>query len=57
MARGEGNAAIAHRLDLIEKTVRDYVSKIVAKLQVADRARAVVRARPASAASDGRRRR
>ena len=44
MARGQGNAAIAHRLDLSEKTVRNYVSSIFAKLQVADRAQAVVRA-------------
>ncbi len=45
LARGELNAAIARRLGLSPKTVRNHVSNIFAKLQVADRAQAVIRAR------------
>ena len=47
IARGESNRAIAERLVLSEKTVRNHVSNIFAKLQVADRAQAMVRAREA----------
>jgi DNA-binding NarL/FixJ family response regulator len=47
MARGDGNAAIARRLHLSEKTVRNNVSHIFVKLRVADRVQAVVRAREA----------
>jgi DNA-binding NarL/FixJ family response regulator len=47
LARGELNAAIARRLGLSPKTVRNHVSNIFAKLQVADRAQAVIRAREA----------
>ncbi len=47
MATGAGNAAIAHQLDLSEKTVRNNVSNIFTKLRVADRAAAVARARDA----------
>jgi hypothetical protein len=43
----ELNATIARRLGLSPKTVRNYVSNIFAKLQVADRAQAVIRAREA----------
>lgn len=39
------NEAIARRLSLSAKTVRNHVSNIFAKLQVADRAEAIVRAR------------
>jgi DNA-binding NarL/FixJ family response regulator len=39
--------AIAHQLDLSEKTVRNNVSTIFIKLHVADRAAAVARARDA----------
>lgn len=42
-----GNAAIAHRLDLAPKTVRNNICTIFAKLGVADRAQAVLRARAA----------
>lgn len=45
IAQGYTNAAIAGRLVLSAKTVRNYVSNIFAKLQVADRAQAISRAR------------
>jgi DNA-binding NarL/FixJ family response regulator len=47
LADGLGNQQIARRLFLAEKTVRNYVSRIFAKLEVHDRATAVVRARDA----------
>lgn len=47
IARGLDNASIAHRLVLSEKTVRNNVSNILAKLHAADRARAIVIAREA----------
>lgn len=47
IARGLDNASIAHRLVLSEKTVRNNVSNVLAKLQAADRARAIVVAREA----------
>jgi DNA-binding NarL/FixJ family response regulator len=47
MADGEGNAAIATRLGLSEKTVRNNVSNIFTKLRVTNRAAAVARARDA----------
>jgi DNA-binding NarL/FixJ family response regulator len=47
MATGASNTAIASRLALSEKTVRNNVSNIFAKLRVADRAAAVARARDA----------
>ena len=47
IARGQGNQEIAERLYLSLKTVRNHVSNIFAKLQVADRAQAVLRAREA----------
>lgn len=47
MAQGLNNAAIAHRLYLSPKTVRNMVSSIFSKLQVADRAEAIIRAREA----------
>ena len=45
VAQGQDNASIAARLRLSQKTVRNNVSNILAKLQVADRAQAIVRAR------------
>ena len=47
MAQGRRNAEIAQRLVLSPRTVRNYVSSIFAKLQVADRAHAIIRAREA----------
>lgn len=47
MAAGIANADIARRLYLSEKTVRNYVSSIFAKLDVPDRAGAIVCAREA----------
>lgn len=41
MAAGKGNATIARELVLSTKTVRNHVSHILRKLQVADRAQAV----------------
>ena len=47
IAQGESNAAIARHLVLSTKTVQNHVSNIFSKLQVADRAQAIVRARDA----------
>ena len=47
IAQGRRNAEIAAELVLSEKTVRNHVSNILSKLQVADRAQAIVRAREA----------
>lgn len=47
VARGLSNRQIARELVLAEKTVRNHVSHVFAKLQVPDRAAAVVRARDA----------
>ena len=47
MADGYTNTAIASRLYLSPKTVRNYVSSIFTKLEVADRSQAIVRAREA----------
>jgi DNA-binding NarL/FixJ family response regulator len=47
LAQGRANAAIAARLSLSHKTVRNHVSNILAKLQVADRAQAIIQARDA----------
>jgi DNA-binding NarL/FixJ family response regulator len=51
IAAGHSNSAIAERLALSEKTVRNNVSSIFAKLQVADRPSAIVRAREAGLGS------
>jgi len=47
MAQGTSNEAIAQQLGFSPKTVRNYVSNIFSKLQVADRAQAIVKAREA----------
>ena len=45
VARGLGNEAIAGRLGMTEKTVRNHVSAILSKLGVASRSQAIVHAR------------
>jgi DNA-binding NarL/FixJ family response regulator len=52
IARGLSNMEIARRLFLSPKTVRNHISNIFAKLQVADRAQAIVRAREAGLGRD-----
>jgi DNA-binding NarL/FixJ family response regulator len=47
IASGVANPDIAKKLFLSPKTVRNHVSSIFTKLQVADRAQAIVRARAA----------
>ncbi len=47
LASGRNNQAIADELVLSLKTVRNHVSNVFAKLQVADRAQAIVKARDA----------
>jgi DNA-binding NarL/FixJ family response regulator len=50
VARGLTNGAIAERLALSPKTVRNYITGIFDKLEVADRAQAIVLARNAGLA-------
>ena len=45
LGQGYKNTEIADRLVISPKTVRNYVSNIISKLQVADRAQATLRAR------------
>lgn len=47
IAQGDNNMVIANKLSLSIKTVQNYVSSILTKLQVADRSQAIVRARNA----------
>jgi DNA-binding NarL/FixJ family response regulator len=51
VAAGMNNPEITRRLVVSPKTVRNHVSNIFAKLQVADRAQAIVRAREAGMGS------
>jgi DNA-binding NarL/FixJ family response regulator len=53
IARGESNTAIAQRLVVSPKTVRNHISNIFAKLQITDRAQAIVLARRAGLGLDG----
>jgi DNA-binding NarL/FixJ family response regulator len=55
IAQGESNSAIARRLTLSQKTVRNHVSNIFTKLQVVDRAQAIVKAREAGLGAQDRR--
>lgn len=48
ISEGLSNALIAHRLGVAPKTVRNHVSRVFTKLQVADRAQAVIRVHEAS---------
>lgn len=52
MAQGYANQAIAERLIISPKTVRNLISSIFSKLQVTDRAQAIVRAREAGLGQD-----
>ena len=52
IAAGKGNATIAHELTISLKTVRNHVSNIFTKLQVSDRAGAIVKARKAGLGDD-----
>jgi DNA-binding NarL/FixJ family response regulator len=47
IAQGVSNPEIAHQLSLSLKTVSNHISNIFSKLQVADRAEAIIRAREA----------
>ena len=47
IAQGRDNAQIAAKLNLSEKTVRNHITSIFAKLEVDNRARAIVMAREA----------
>jgi DNA-binding NarL/FixJ family response regulator len=47
IAQGHKNPDIAARLVLSSKTVRNHVTNILSKLQVADRTEAIIRAREA----------
>ena len=51
LAKGQSNPTIARTLFLSPKTVANYVSAIFGKLQVADRAEAMIRAREAGLGS------
>jgi DNA-binding NarL/FixJ family response regulator len=52
MAQGYANQAIAERLIISSKTVRNLISSIFSKLQVTDRSQAIVRAREAGLGQD-----
>src|ERR671938_1454214 len=52
VAQGQSNQEIARQLFVSLKTVRNHVSNILVKLQVADRAQAVIRARDAGIGQD-----
>jgi DNA-binding NarL/FixJ family response regulator len=52
LAAGRRNSAIAAQLAMSEKTVRNHLSSILAKLQVSDRSAAIVRAREAGLGRD-----
>jgi DNA-binding NarL/FixJ family response regulator len=47
LAHGLNNGDIAHKLHISRKTVRNHCSNIFSKLQVVDRAQAIIRAREA----------
>jgi DNA-binding NarL/FixJ family response regulator len=53
IAQGRSNPAIAAQLMISVKTVQNYVSSIFAKLQVEDRAQAMLRARDAGLGGPG----
>jgi DNA-binding NarL/FixJ family response regulator len=47
IARGKNNSDIAELLVVSPKTVRNHITNIFSKLQVADRAEAIIKARDA----------
>jgi DNA-binding NarL/FixJ family response regulator len=47
IAQGDTNSKIAGKLALSQKTISNYISNIFNKLQVADRAQAIIKARDA----------
>jgi len=53
VARGLGNQAIARRLAVNEKTVRNHISNVLAKIGVATRSEAIVKARSAGLGEGG----
>lgn len=53
IAQGRDNGQIARSLNISRKTVRNHVSNILSKLQVADRAEAIIRARRAGMGDSG----
>lgn len=52
VARGLGNQAIARRLVVNEKTVRNHISNLLTKIGAATRAEAIVKARDAGLGTD-----
>lgn len=50
IAQGDRNSEIAEKLVISDKTVRNYITNIFSKLQVADRAQAIIKARDAGLA-------
>lgn len=53
IAQGDKNSAIAEKLVISDKTVRNHITNIFSKLQVADRAQAIIKAREAGLADRG----
>ncbi len=53
IAQGLDNASIADRLFISPKTVRNHITRIFSKMDVRDRAQAIVRAREAGYGRDG----
>lgn len=47
IAQGANNSQIAEKLVITDKTVRNHITSVFSKLQVADRAQAIVKARDA----------
>jgi DNA-binding NarL/FixJ family response regulator len=54
VAQGRANPDIGRRLGISEKTVRNHVSTVLAKLEVLGRSEAIVRAREAGMGGEGR---
>ncbi len=50
IAQGDKNRRIAKKLVITDKTVRNHITNIFSKLQVADRAQAIIKARDAGLA-------